>query len=517
MASSSQEAMFCFCNNPIMNKIGIIQTATLPGDFPNNLRAIVQGYRDCINHGAELVIAPAYALGGVDPGDLKNRNTFLQQQEDAAVALSAEILSTSADVPLLIGYYSDPAEGANMADHPDADDWGMKDEMLYDAVNAERRFTREQKVQMMPCLIHDGLVRPFADNTSIPIGGSRFFVTTGVKEVSPKTQVDFVIHLSTEPWDNTMSSREKDTYSWESHTCGATIISVHSVGAAGDRIHGGGSAIYREAAPLAELPYFEAASRTIDIRKVTYREALTPSLEVQMKLALERWLLDTVHRNGYRGVCIPLDHPNASLLTAISTAALDSGNICGISFEGNTISGINCRNIQLDQAAEACLALVPEDGKRAMLARLKGTMLTTLAEDMGYMLLSPVDFHDAQLGHFTLYGESCGVIAPLGNLYRVDLYILSDLYSELHPDMFGALTEPEQSEEDRIIHEMVENNVGASDLIYQYDDFYEENQVRQIQRRIIRSALKRSQMPLTFLAVKEEARPRFPLAHRLND
>ena len=50
-----------------MKKIGIIQTDTLPGDFPNNLRAIVQGYRECLDHGAELVLAPAYALCGLNP------------------------------------------------------------------------------------------------------------------------------------------------------------------------------------------------------------------------------------------------------------------------------------------------------------------------------------------------------------------------------------------------------------------------------------------------------------------
>ena len=503
-----------FLQPTIMNRIGIIQTATLPGDFPNNLRAIVQGYRECIDHGAELVIAPAYALGGVGPCKLKNRHTFLQQQEEAAVALSAEILSSN--VPLLIGYYGDRID---MADHPDADDWGLKDEMQHDSVYADRRLSAQEDARLMPCLIHGGLVRPFSNNSSIPICGSRCYVTTSSKEAFPEVKSEFIIHMITEPWDNSMNDDDKESYRWESNVNGgATVIVLRSVGSADERVHCGGSAVYRSAEQIAELPYFEAATRTIDIRKDTYREGDTPNMEDMMKLALERWLRDTVQRNGYRGVCIPLDHPNAALLTAVSMAALDSGNVCGISFEGNTLNGINCRNIQLDKAAEACLALVPEDGKSAMLNRLKGNMLTTLAEDMGYMLLSPVDYHGAQLGLFTLYGEdSCGAVAPFGSLYLVDLYILSTLYCELYPNLFGSIMEPAQAEEDRIIHEMVENNIGASDLIYLYDDCYEEDQVRYVQRRVVRSALKRTQLPLSFQVVKENTRSKFPLAHRLND
>mgnify|MGYP003290563751 FL=1 len=48
--------------NTNISKIGLIQTAPLPGDFSNNLRAIVQGYRECLDHGAEVVIAPAASL-----------------------------------------------------------------------------------------------------------------------------------------------------------------------------------------------------------------------------------------------------------------------------------------------------------------------------------------------------------------------------------------------------------------------------------------------------------------------
>ena len=84
-----------------IRRIGIIQNAPLPGDFSNNLRALVQGYRDCIDHGAELVIAPADALCGLDPQDLAERPSFEEQTQRALDALSAELGAA----PLILGAY----------------------------------------------------------------------------------------------------------------------------------------------------------------------------------------------------------------------------------------------------------------------------------------------------------------------------------------------------------------------------------------------------------------------------
>ena len=67
-----------------IKKIGIIQNAPLPGDFSNNLRAIVQGYRECLDHGADIVVAPAAALCGLEPQSLATRSSFLAQTQAAA-------------------------------------------------------------------------------------------------------------------------------------------------------------------------------------------------------------------------------------------------------------------------------------------------------------------------------------------------------------------------------------------------------------------------------------------------
>ena len=85
-----------------ITKIGIIQIASLPGDFPNNLRAVVNGYRECLEHGAQLVVAPASAVCGLEPHSLARRDSFLAQTQDCLEKISKEL----GEVPMLLAAYS---------------------------------------------------------------------------------------------------------------------------------------------------------------------------------------------------------------------------------------------------------------------------------------------------------------------------------------------------------------------------------------------------------------------------
>ena len=40
-----------------MLRTGLIQPETIPGQFPRNLRAIVELYRTCLDRGAEIVLS----------------------------------------------------------------------------------------------------------------------------------------------------------------------------------------------------------------------------------------------------------------------------------------------------------------------------------------------------------------------------------------------------------------------------------------------------------------------------
>ncbi len=483
-------------------KIGIIQNAPQTADFPGNLRSIVQGYRYCIDHGAELVIAPACALCGINPGSLASRKSFLLQTQAALDALSHELN----DCPLLLGAYTAlfPEDDCSLVSCDGEDFDELAEETCSD---------------ITPFIIGKNSVTELTDAATTIINGRRIYVDINIGESLPDdTNYDLFIHLGGGSWHSESAQEEDETRSWEARNNDVTVVCAHPVGTAGGHIYAGGSTVYNpEGTPILRLPFFESASRVADVATSAHARPL-PQPDEMLEQALIRGIHDSVHSNGYSAVCIPLDHPNAPLLAALCTDAIGASHVYGVTFGNNRHSCLNKLGIKIQEIdAAPVLAAASASADSPLAARLQAALLTSYADDQGLMLLCPLSRPEAMLGAFTLYGESCGLLAPLGNLYRTDLHMLAQLASERHPGITCDLSSPCQAEQDHIIHEMTDRNTAPSDLLASFPQFFQENDVRYVQRRIIASALKRTQLP-DILHVDDPAEQlEFPVCHKLND
>ncbi len=486
-------------------KIGIIQNAPLTADFPNNLRSIVQGYRECLDHGAQLVIAPATALCGPNPGSLARRRSFLKQTEAALDALSHEL----GDAPLLLGAYA-PLFPAG------ASDW---DSLAADGGLAEG--DEGEYVELVPFLLERDTVTELEDAEVTFLNGYSVYADIGGEEVVPDdVDFDLLVHLADTCWHSDAARQDEENHLWEAGTNGVPVICVHAVGTADGTLYGGGSGIYRpDGSTLLRLPFFETANRVADIAGKAHSRAL-PRADELLEQALLRGIRDSVRNNGYNGVCMPLDHAHSPLLAALAATALGASNVHGITFCGGNAARAIEENlgigVQHVDAAPLLSAAKAEAGS-PLAARLCAALLVSEADERGLMLLSPLCRHELMLGLFTLYGESCGMLAPLGNLYRMDVHQLTQLMGERHPGLTGALAEPQKPEQDRIIHELADRNIAPSELLANNPTLFPENDVRFVQRRLIASALKRAQCPTVLHVDAPEERHQFPLCHRLND
>ncbi|MBQ3240592.1 MAG: hypothetical protein IJB00_05335 [Akkermansia sp.] len=495
-----------------ISKIGIIQSQALPGDFSRNLRRIVQGYRECLDRGAQIAITSIYALSGLNPQDLMRRHSFTTQMEAAAEALAAELAVT--DVPLITGFCINPLR-TPVGDEFD-DEWEADDGLLYDS--EEEDYGMHESVIMVPCVIHRGVIRLLTDGGTATIADRLCHITTAGEESMPEGEVDLIVHLPKSPWNNRSTDKETQIYSWESHAAQAPVVCVHPVGTEGGDIYGGGSSLYVNNKLVDYLPFFEPACRTL--RTGLARSAPTknyPGLLLQVEKALTTGIHDTVRQQGYSGVCVPLDSPNGKLLTNLCIRALGADNVFAISFSGNKYPGIECIQLQVEELLRPAREKLNPEYAPGLEQRIKGCMLASSAEEKGMLLLSALDRPTLMLGDFTLYGETCGYLAPLGSLYKVDLFLLCRHIAETEPDMAHAIEPPAQPEQDRIIHDLTERNIAASDILRHAQDGMEENPVRSIQRKIMASALKRTQLPLILNLAGKEEQLSIPLSSRLND
>lgn len=58
-------------------------------------------------------------------------------------------------------------------------------------------------------------------------------------------------------------------------------------------------------------------------------------------------------------------------------------------------------------------------------SRLRANILMTLSSELGAMVLSCGNKSEAAVGYCTLYGDTCGGLMPLGDIYKTDLYKLA--------------------------------------------------------------------------------------------
>lgn len=490
-----------------ITKIGLVQTAPLPGDFSNNLRAIVQGYRECLNHGAELVIAPAAALCGLEPGDLATRRSFVNQTRAALDTLSRELGSA----PLLLGAYTnvlgdDEVYVGIMAGEGDEEDPWM---------------ASDQRITLVPYLLEHDSVTELNSAEVFSLDDVSIYVDMTDTEHLPDIQADLIVRLPSTPWYAGVFQDDYEKRSWEASMSGCPIACVRPVGTSGGNIYGGGSAVYSaEGTPLMRLPLFENAARVVDLNRST--QALEfPEEAEQLSLALERGIRDSVRNNCFSGVCIPMEHTHSALLATLAIEAIGASNVCGISFDAeNKLAeklGISCFTPQTSQLEEAAKATLGEEEAPALLERLRTSIAITHAESRGLMLCTPLARRELMLGEFRMYGQSGGHLAPLGNLYDIDIFLLSEYHKEKHPDIFGALGTPPNGYTCRIIHEIADLNTPPSALLDDTHYLFKENDVRLVQRKIVASALKRSQLPVILHADPAIEQLHIPISHRLND
>lgn len=496
-------------------KIGIIQSFPATADFSGNLRRIVQGYRECLDHGAELIIAPATALCGLAPLALTGRRSFMMQTRAALDALAAELGS----VPLLLGAYA-----PLLPDEADAWARTLPDFATDPLVRVEGA---TPAMSIVPFELRNNTVRELPDAGLSHVCGLIAYIDINDEPtlLDDKTSVDLIIHLSTGAWHRRVGRTEQKKRRWEAAHNHCPVICCHAVGTAEGQVYGGGSAaIDEDGRELLLMPAFREKNSVFTLGNGHPSTKDQTDDITQLHEALLRGLLDSARGHAVEGACLCLDHEHAPLLARLAVEAFGARHVLGISFGRPAVPaeqlGINGMTLELAPLLNALPDVLDAGAREAMASRLRGGLLSSLAEQKGLLLLSPLSRHDIMTGAFTLYGESCAHLLPFGDLYESDLEALRRLLRVPSPRT-QAPENPDAKARvvrlDNIIHELANLNHSPGALINLAADIYPENEVRYVQRRMATSEESRRQLPPVLRVVPDSQQLAFPIRHRLDD
>ena len=319
---------------------------------------------------------------------------------------------------------------------------------------------------------------------------------------------DLMVNLSASPWHNGKSGIRNTLVTDAAKLLGCPVAFANAVGGNDELIFDGRSMISgANGSLIAGLAAFKADLKVIDTQGTGTH--IDPSFaQEEMKDIFEALVLglrDYAHKSGFKKALVALSGGiDSALVAVIAAEAFGPSNVLGISLpsiissqhsrdDAQTLArnlGIGFDTIGIAGAVGACEAALsplfadrPRDvAEENIQARIRGVLMMALSNKFGSLLLTTGNKSEIAVGYCTLYGDMCGGLAVISDLFKTQVYALSRWINrhqeiipantiekapsaELRPGQTDQDSLPPYDQLDAILLGYVEEGLSRRDLI----------------------------------------------------
>ena len=520
-------------------RIALAQLNFHIGNFEHNFSKMEARVQEAKEAGADLIVFPELAVCGYPPRDFLEFEDFIDKCEEVVNRLAA----FSKDIGIIVG---SPARNPV-----------VEGKDLFNAafLLADGKIAGQANKALLPTYDIFDEYRYFEPNDQFSVvefRGKRIALTVcediwNVGNENPlykscpmdtlRTQSpDLMINISASPFDYGQAHDRIEVVRANTLAYALPMIYVNHVGAQTDLIFDGGSlAVSAGGHVFLEMPYFEEALHIIELEKAeSYTGA--PNVNGKDKIglihdALLSGIRDYFGKLQFNKAILGLSGGIDSAVTALLAArALGPEHVHCVLMpspfsSGHSVSdsealcrrnGISYTIIPIDNMYEQMVAQMhPVFGdlsfdvtEENMQARIRGMTLMAMCNKLGYILLNTTNKSEAAVGYGTLYGDLCGGLAVLADVYKTEVYQLASFInkdSELIPENIihkapSAELRPNQTDQDslppydlldQILFQYIEKHQSPEDII---DKGFDQEIVRKTLRMVNRNEWKRFQM-----------------------
>lgn len=432
--------------------IGVLQLNSTIGDYEANLQKLRAGYEDACKRSANFVIAPELFLCGYPPRDLLLREDFIEANLRALTSAA----KFTGPVPLCVGFVDRnperpgrPLTNSAAVLHEGEVRWRQAKSLLptYDVFDEDRYFEpgrsaapfafggRKLGITICEDIWNDADFWP-----------ERLYRRDPVKELVAQG-ADLILNISASPWHAGKAATRLAMLQRVARDEGLPLVQVNLVGANDELIFDGNSmALNRRGEIVAAGRSFAEEVLVVNLADDAPAIALEwPPAEEQLFRALSLGIRDYVHKCGFKSVVLGLSGGIDSALTAVlAVDALGPERVLGVSLparyssEGSlTDAAALARNLGIRhevlpiepafKAVEAQLAGVfagtrPNEAEENIQSRLRGLTLMALSNKFGHLVLTTGNKSEMAVGYCTLYGDMCGALAVIADVFKIDIY-----------------------------------------------------------------------------------------------
>ncbi len=503
-------------------RIAIPQLNYQTGNIKANTDKILHAIKKAKAEKAELIIFPELAICGPVPKDLLGREEFINECRLAVEKIAGQCgnLATIVGAPNLdpehgimynSAYFIENGEVVNGVHKTILSDYDVFDESRYFIAGEEN----------VPIRYKNKNIRIIFDEYE-------------AEEINGQDSV--IVHIGMSPFTTESLTYRQQFLSTLAQKHRKAIISINHVGGNTSIIFDGNAMVYNtKGCPIIRLQDFGEDFVTVDLAKTDGLPVLKQVREDYIALihnALTTGIRDYFKKHGFTKAVLGLSGGlDSAVVAALAVEALGKENVIGIlmpshfstdhsvrdalSLVKNT--GIEYHIIPIkeiyDQYSHALHPLCKEYAFDAteenIQARIRGMLIMAMSNKFGYIALNTSNKSEAAVGYGTLYGDMCGSLSVIGDVYKTDAFklalhinrsgiiipentITKAPSAELRPDQKDCDSLPDYNVLDGILRLYIEENLSAEAIL---NKGYDKETIHRIIRLTDRSEYKRAQCP----------------------
>ncbi len=521
-------------------RITLAQINSHIGNFEGNLQKILAGIETAKSQKADLVIFPELATCGYPPRDFLEFKDFIEECE----RVMDQIRLASKDIAVLIG---SPSVNPDLTG---------KDLLNIAYFIHDQKIIHKQAKTLLPTYdIFDEYryFEPAVEWNVFTWKGYRIALTicedlwnlgnvNPLYKVCPLDQMidqapDIIFNVSASPFAYDHASERIEVVRANVIKYKKPLFYCNTVGSQTDVVFDGGSLVFSPNGDLYdELPYFTEVIKTYELNDVV-KGKRNPSDQEQTKdkyaLIHDAILLgirDYFGKLGFKSAVLGLSGGIDSALTcALAVRALGKENVIGLMMPSRYSSqgsvedavqlaknlGIRYEIIEIEPMYQKFLEqlkVIIQDRpfnvtEENIQARVRGTLLMATSNKLGNILLNTTNKSEMSVGYGTLYGDLCGGLSVLGDVYKTEVYELVKYVNKDHEVIpHNSITKPPSAELrpgqkdsdslppyevlDPILYQYIEKRLGPREIIAHGND---EALVKRILRMVNINEFKREQ------------------------
>lgn len=327
-----------------------------------------------------------------------------------------------------------------------------------------------------------------------------------------KQNPDCIINIAASPYSKVQINTRLNVLKNNAVKYNLPLFYVNHIGAQTQLIFDGGSCVLNNNGGLVnKLRHFEEEIISVDLNNLNNQNAISETPQTNqinyqdIEYALVLGIKEYFRKQGFSKAILGLSGGvDSALVVCLATKALGAENVMAVMLPSQYSSdhsisdsqklvenlGVKSDLISIENTFAALQQTLSKQfentefniAEENMQSRSRAIILMALANKFGYILLNTSNKSELAVGYGTLYGDMCGGISVIGDLYKTEVYELCEYINrneeiipkniltkapsaELRPNQKDSDSLPDYEVLDAILNHYIEERKGPNEII----------------------------------------------------